>query len=56
MSDRKKVLQIQNVSKSYGTFKALSDINFDIYEGEFFCTAWPVRWWKVQPSARAGGV
>jgi spermidine/putrescine ABC transporter ATP-binding subunit len=41
MSDHKKVLQIQNVSKFYGTFKALTDINFDIYEGEFFALLGP---------------
>ncbi len=41
MNERKKVLQIRNVSKFYGSFKALTDINFDIYEGEFFALLGP---------------
>ena len=41
MNDRKKVLQIQNVTKCYGDVRALNDVSFDIYENEFFALLGP---------------
>lgn len=32
----KKIIQIQQLSKSYDTFIAVNDINLDVYEGEIF--------------------
>ncbi len=34
-------LQVANITKSFGDFLALSDISFDIYEGEFICFLGP---------------
>ncbi|MCQ2398125.1 MAG: ATP-binding cassette domain-containing protein, partial [Sphaerochaetaceae bacterium] len=30
----KKILEMKNISKSFGGSKALSDVHFDMYEGE----------------------
>ncbi len=34
-------LQIKHVGKSFGTFRALEDISFDIHDGEFVCFLGP---------------
>jgi len=34
-------LQIKNVGKSFGNFRALEDISFDIHDGEFVCFLGP---------------
>lgn len=41
MSTGDPYLQIRDVHKSFGSFKALSDISLDIYEGEFVCFLGP---------------
>lgn len=37
MDDEKKLLQIENISKSFPGVKALNNINFDLYSGEIHC-------------------
>ena len=34
--DHKPIIQLKNVSKMYGNTRALTDVNLDIYRGEFF--------------------
>ena len=34
MDERKKILQVENVSKNFGGTQALIDVSFDVYEGE----------------------
>jgi multidrug/hemolysin transport system ATP-binding protein len=35
------ILQVKNLSKSYGTLKAVDDISFEVRRGEFFCFLGP---------------
>ena len=35
-----KALQTKNLSKKYGSFEALKNINFDIHSGDFFALLW----------------
>lgn len=39
--DEKPLIQFQNVTKSFGTFTAIHDLNLDIYEREFFALLGP---------------
>ena len=41
MTERKPFLQIRNIIKDFGSFRALSDISLDIYESEFVCFLGP---------------
>src|SRR5947207_597451 len=34
--ERKKIIAVKNLVKKYGTFTAVNDISFDVYEGEIF--------------------
>lgn len=36
MNEKKAVIQVKDLCKSYGTFKAVKGISFDVYEGEIF--------------------
>lgn len=38
---RKKIVQVCNVSKSYGTTEVLKNINFDVHDGEVACIIGP---------------
>ena len=37
----KSLIELKNVSKHYGDFCALRDINLEIYEGEVLCIIGP---------------
>ena len=39
--EQKPFLQIEQLSKMFGTFKALSEISFEVFEGEFICFLGP---------------
>lgn len=41
LPDKKSLLQIQHLSKSYGDTQILQDINLDIYDGEFLTLLGP---------------
>ncbi len=41
MTDENVLLSVRNVTKYYGSFKALADISFDIHENEFFALLGP---------------
>jgi ABC-2 type transport system ATP-binding protein len=34
--ERKKIISVKNLVKHYGSFEAVKDISFDVYEGEIF--------------------
>lgn len=34
--EQKKIISVKNLVKKYGTFSAVQDISFDVYEGEIF--------------------
>ncbi|HMW37572.1 MAG TPA: ATP-binding cassette domain-containing protein, partial [bacterium] len=36
MSERKKIVQVRDLKKNYGSFEAVRGISFDVYEGEIF--------------------
>ena len=38
---RRKAFELRNVSKKFGTFKALADVSFDIYDNEFITLLGP---------------
>src|SRR5688572_23462166 len=41
MNGRSPILQLRNLTKTFGTFTAVKDINLDITEGEFFTIVGP---------------
>ena len=41
MNARAPYLSIRNVSKDFGAFRALDDVGFDMFEGEFVCFLGP---------------
>jgi branched-chain amino acid transport system ATP-binding protein len=44
------ILEIQNVSKSFGELQALQDVSFDVQEGELFGSGRTERLWQSRPS------
>lgn len=36
MTERKKIVQVRDLKKNYGSFEAVRGISFDVYEGEIF--------------------
>ena len=39
--EKKKKVEVKNLSKSFGNLKVLDDISFDVTEGEFLCVVGP---------------
>ena len=37
-------LEIRNLSKRFGDFVALDQVNFEIEQSEIRCPAWSIRW------------
>ena len=40
------MIKLEHIEVTFGSFKALKDINIDIHEGEFFTFLWTLRLWQ----------
>jgi len=44
-----KVIDIQHLSKSFGTHEVLKDIDFSVEKGEVVCIIGVIWIWKINP-------
>ena len=53
--DAEPFIKIRNVTKKFGEFTAVDNIDLDIYKGELFLTRW-IWLWKNNLIAHAGRI